>query len=448
MKLFSYQEVGVRWLLEREHAPDPKGGFLCDEMGLGKTIQLVETFRRNRLKSTLVIVPKSIVGQWRLEISKFAPELSVHVFDGPKRVWNTNYEIVLMPYSLIEYIPQSHIWDRIVLDEGHEVRNPKSKMCRRLCDLKSNVRWVVSGTPIFNTVKDFVTLCQFIGISKGKVLRDFDEVHKKFVLRRTRDQTSSLDFKNIELDMYSEEFDLYKEAFEYGQEVLSHANVNSMVALECLLRTRQVMIWPQLYVDGLAKKNNTDSDLYTGRSKKHETLFEMLKTHPDEKSLIFTQFTGESDFLQESLSSQNYPVFRLDGQVENVDRERRIEAFHHAPANAIFLIQIKAGGVGLNLQCASRVYIMAPSWNPATELQAIGRSHRTGQNRTVVVRKFVYKDFTESIPSIEQNIVELQLSKSKICADILKDEKLLCQVPGMSQIKVRTIAKMFRKSKT
>lgn len=446
MGLFSYQEVGVRWLLERERAKEPKGGFLCDEMGLGKTIQLVETFRRNRVPSTLVVVPKSIVGQWRSELAKFGPELKVHVFDGPKRVW-ADAEIVVMPYSLIDDIPPTQTWDRIVLDEGHEVRNPKSKMCRRLCALNAGIRWVVSGTPIFNSVKDFVTLCSFVGISKGSVLRDFESIRRMYVLRRTREETCTLDFQNVELEMYPEERRLYEEAFEQGRETLSHANVNSMVVLECLLRTRQVMIYPQLYIDGLAKKDNKDPELYDGRSRKHEELFEMLKTHSGEKTLVFTQFTGETDYLQEALTAQSYPVFRLDGQVENTERERRIQEFHRAPSNAVFLIQIKAGGVGLNLQCASRVYIMAPSWNPATELQAIGRSHRTGQARKVVVRKLVYKDPSESIPSIEQSIVELQMSKSQVCAEVLRDEKLLRQVPGMSQMKMRTIAKMFRKSK-
>lgn len=447
MGLFSYQEVGVRWLLERERAKEPRGGFLCDEMGLGKTVQLAETFRRNRLAATLVIVPKSIVSQWRSELSRFAPDLSVHVFDGPKRIWSTDKDIVLMPYSLIEDIPTTHTWNRIVLDEGHEVRNPKSKTCRRLCNLKADIRWVVSGTPIFNSVRDFVTLCSFVGISKGSVLRDFETIRRTYVLRRTREETCTLDFQNVELEMYPEERQLYEEAFEHGRETLSHANVNSMVVLECLLRTRQVMICPQLYLDGLAKKNDTETELYTGRSRKHDVLFETLRTHPEEKALVFTQFTGEADALQEALRAQGYPVFRLDGQVENTERERRIQEFHAAPANAVFLIQIKAGGVGLNLQCASRVYIMAPSWNPATELQAIGRSHRTGQCRKVVVRKLVYKDPSESLPSVEQSIVELQMSKSQVCAEVLRDEKLLKQVPGMSQMKLRTIAKMFRKIK-
>jgi SNF2 family DNA or RNA helicase len=113
----------------------------------------------------------------------------------------------------------------------------------------------------------------------------------------------------------------------------------------------------------------------------------------------------------------------------------------------VFLIQIKAGGVGLNLQEASRVYIMAPAWNPATELQAIGRADRTGQKRAVVVKKFIYKNVSDEYPSVEQSIVDLQLTKSRVCADVLADEKLAAQIPGMCQMTLRTIAKMFHSVK-
>jgi SNF2 family DNA or RNA helicase len=443
MPLFKHQIAGVQWLLARERAGSPRGGFLCDEMGLGKTVQLAELFRQNRLGATLVIVPKSIVGQWRTELTRFAPELSVHVFDGPKRAWKTT-DVVLMPYSLIEHVPTDLHWDRIVLDEGHEIRNPKSKMFRMLKNLTTNIRWVVSGTPVFNSMRDFVTLCEFIGISKGTVVRDFISIRNNYVLRRTRDDVDNLDFQNIELDMYPEESDLYMQAFTQGQTVIKGGMTNTMVVLECLLRIRQVMIWPQLYLDGMSIKNDLDTTLYTGRSKKHETLLELLETHPDEKSLVFTQFTGEADHLQRVLTTKGVPVFRLDGSVENHEREKRIEDFRAAAPNAVFLIQIKAGGVGLNLQAASRVYILSPSWNPATELQAIARSHRTGQNNKVVVRKLVYKDISNELPSVEQSIVELQLNKSKVCAEVLRDERLTHQVPSVSNIKLRTIAKIFR----
>jgi SNF2 family DNA or RNA helicase len=294
-------------------------------------------------------------------------------------------------------------------------------------------------------MRDFVTLCSFIGITSGTVAREFDQIRDKYVLRRTKDKTT-MSFENVELDMYPEERDLYIDAFLAGQGFIRDhgSNANTMEMLECLLRIRQVMVWPQTYIDGMAQKNKTDPVRYTGRSKKHETLFGMLQTHPDEKALVFTQFTTETDRLQEFLTFHGFPVFRLDGSVSTEDRVERIEKFKRGPPNSIFLIQIRAGGVGLNLQEASRVYIMSPAWNPATELQAIGRSHRTGQTRHVIIKKFMYKDISDKIPSVEEAVIHLQMSKSKVCAEVLGDERLENQVPGIVRLHRRTIAKIFK----
>lgn len=451
--LFDYQQNGVDWMVARETSGDPRGGFLCDEMGLGKTVQLIETMRRNALGHTLVVVPKSIVAQWTSELDRFAPELAIHVFDGPDRTIPPSdfAGVAIAPYSVVENLENTR-WDRIILDEGHEIRNPKSKRYKHISNIDASVRWVVSGTPIFNSMRDFIALCGFVGISKGTVMRDYEAIRAKYVLRRTKDMVipagqSPLSFENLELEMYPEEHSLYEEAYLAGQGFIREHRgrpINAMEILECLLRIRQVMVWPQLYLDGMAVKNDIEPETYTGRSKKHEMLLKLIRDHPEEKALVFTQFTGETDRIQAMLVHHDFPVFRLDGNVDSAERVVRIEAFRKAESNAVFLIQIRAGGVGLNLQEASRVYITAPAWNPATELQAIGRSHRTGQTRPVVVRKLVYRDVSDEIPSVEESIVNLQVSKSQVCAEILKDQKLLKQVPGVSSMKLRTIAKIFK----
>jgi len=131
------------------------------------------------------------------------------------------------------------------------------------------------------------------------------------------------------------------------------------------------------------QKNGTVPVKWEGRSNKLETLFRLLKEHPDEKSLVFCQFKGEMNYIQSQLDC---PVFRIDGSVPKDERVRQIEGFKKIQGGAVFIIQIKSGGQGLNLQEATRVYITAPSWNPATELQAIGRAHRTGQTQVVHVK--------------------------------------------------------------
>jgi SNF2 family DNA or RNA helicase len=280
-----------------------------------------------------------------------------------------------------------------------------------------------------------------------------DRIRESYVLRRTkidvalhnkRLELPPCDFQNVELEMYPEERVLYKQVFESGQEIVRHVfktgtqNLHQMELLECLLRARQVMTWPQLYLDGIALKEEADPEPWLGRSKKMETLIESIKAHPTEKTLIFTQFMGEMDRIQEILSELKIRAFRIDGSVPKEQREDRITGFKKAEGGAVFIIQIKAGGVGLNLQEATRVYITCPAWNPATELQAIGRAHRTGQARKVVVRRFIYmgEEGVDPLPSVEQSIMQLQEGKAKVCAEVLNDPRLETQVPNVTRTKI------------
>lgn len=462
-----YQHDGLKWLARRECDAAHPGGFLCDEMGLGKTVQLIATMLVNPKPKTLIVVPKSIVGQWCSEIARFAPTLSVHAFDGAKRALPTKVpDVVVAPYSVM---PQrkggpvcallSVAWDRVILDEAHEIRNRKSKMHIACTALQAPIRWVVTGTPVFNSMKDFVALCGFVGIPREVVQGYTDEIRAKYVMRRTKEDVARhnkrlelppCDFQNIELEMYPEERAVYKEVFEKGQAIVSHVfktgtqALHQMELLECLLRTRQVMTWPQLYIDGIALKEESDPEPWLGRSRKHETLMAEIAAHPTEKALVFTQFMGEMDRIQELLGERSIPTFRIDGSVTKEQRDARIKGFKAGPANSVFLIQIKAGGVGLNLQEATRVYITTPSWNPATELQAIGRAHRTGQTRRVFVRRLIYSG-EETLPSVEQSIMHLQEAKAKVCAEVLNDPRLETLVPNVTRTKItiHTLKKIF-----
>ena len=453
-----YQHEGLKWLVRRECDAVRSGGFLCDEMGLGKTVQLIATMLVNPKPRTLIIVPKSIVGQWCAELARFAPNLTVCSFDGAKRALPTTLpEVVVAPYSIMPQRTGSPIcplvgveWDRVILDEAHEIRNRKSKVHIACQSLRAPIRWVVTGTPVFNSMKDFVALCGFIGIPREAVQGYTDEIRAKYVLRRTKTDVARhnarlalppCDFQNIELEMYPEEREMYREVFERGQAIVRHVfrtgtqALHQMELLECLLRTRQVMTWPQLYIDGLALKEESDPEPWLGRSRKHETLMTEIAAHPKEKALIFTQFMGEMDRIQELLTEALTPVFRIDGSVPKEARDARLKAFRTAPPNSVFLIQIKAGGVGLNLQEATRVYITTPSWNPATELQAIGRAHRTGQTGRVTVRRLIYSG-EEALPSVEQSIMHLQESKAKVCAEVLNDPRLETCIPNVTRTKI------------
>jgi SNF2 family DNA or RNA helicase len=457
-----YQRDGVRWMLGMEgQTSGPKGGFLCDEMGLGKTVQLISVMLGNPRDRTLIIVPKSIITQWRDELNKFAPQVSVHMYDGPNRTINEHAKVTIAPYTLLSDTTPLHrvSWDRVILDEAHEIRNKQSKTFKSVCELRTDIKWLVTGTPVFNSMNDFVNLCTFLGVPKNFVQGRTKEIKDIYILRRTKEDLAKINdrltlppchFENVELDMFPEEKALYEcvflEAQGIIQEAFRHAqslNSKNMVILECLLRARQCMIWPQMYLNGIAAQNESKPEVWKGRSNKMETLFRLLKEHPTEKSLVFCQFRGEMNYIQSQLDC---PVFRIDGSVSRDERVRQIEGFKRVEGGAVFIIQIKSGGQGLNLQEATRVYITAPAWNPATELQAIGRSHRTGQTQTVHVKKLVYKECNRFI-SVEEEMMALQGHKSLVCSEVLNDERVKTQIPvnrTSAKISILDIKKIFR----
>lgn len=468
-RLFApYQREGTLWMLTMESQESgPMGGMLMDDPGLGKTIQLIATMLGNPKPRTLIIVPKSIITQWSEEIKRFAPNLTINIFDGPDRRIR-EADVTLAPYTLLTTKGEKadvktplHMiqWDRVVLDEAHEIRNKKSKLFKSVCRLQTQIKWIVTGTPVFNSMEDFVSLCTFLGLSKIVVQGMTNKIKDIYILRRTKEDLAQINerlrlppchFENVELEMFPDEKQLYEIVFLEAQETIQDAfrnaqslNAKNMIILECLLRARQAMIWPAMYLEGIAKQNGTKAEKWVGRSNKMETLFRMIDGHPDEKSLIFCQFRGEMNYIQ---SQMKCPVFRIDGSVPKEERVKQIEGFKKIQGGAVFIIQIRSGGQGLNLQEATRVYITAPSWNPATELQAIGRAHRTGQTKPVYVKKLIYKECPRFV-SVEEEILALQGHKSLVCSKVLNDERIENQIPvnrTSDKISILDIKKIFK----
>ena len=463
-----YQRDGVRWMLGMENQKSgPRGGILADEMGLGKSVQLIATMLGNPKPRTLLIVPKSIVTQWVEEIKRFAPKLTINVFDGPDRKIEFA-DITIAPYTLTvvkggkpdDTTPLHHVhWDRIILDEAHEIRNKSSKLFKSVYRLDADIKWLVTGTTVFNSMNDFVSLCMFLGIPKSVAQGMTKQVKDTYILRRTKEDLAQINerlrlppchFENVELEMYPVEKQLYGVVFQNSQDVIRDAfrnaqslNAKNMVILECLLRARQCMIWPQMYLDGIAKQDGIEAEKLVDNTCKMDTLFRLIKEHPKEKTIIFCQFVGEMNYIQKNLDC---PVLRIDGSVHKDERANQITQFKNTQSGAVFIIQIKSGGVGLNLQEATRVYITSPSWNPATELQAICRSHRTGQTRTVYVKKLIYKELPDFV-SVEEEMMALQGHKSIVCSRVLNDERIEKQIPvnrTSEKISILDIKKIFK----
>lgn len=348
-----HQEYGVKWMLYHEIKREfpYKGGFLCDEMGLGKTIQTISVILGNPVKRTLIVVPKTIVEQWVNEFYKFAPQLKICVYDKHKPI--PECDVLISSYSSVlkrgekkdfkTGIHQIH-WDRLVLDEAHEIRNRQTKLYFSLNSLNTDIRWLLTGTPVFNSTEDFISLLMFIGFSKIIIQTSYEKLKELYILRRTKDCISlpTCVFDNVELDMYEEERLFYQDVFKESKEFIKNVfrnttniNMKNMELLECLLRARQCMIWPQLYLNGISKKYEIERTTWTGKSKKMETLLNMVKEHPDEKTLIFCQFVDEMNHIQEMLS--DYDIFRLDGSTNKHLREETIKMFKNLKKNPFSL---------------------------------------------------------------------------------------------------------------
>lgn len=392
-----YQVYGVTWMMKKESLG---GGFLCDEMGLGKTIQMLKLIDLNG-GNTLIVAPKSVVHQWENEI----------VLRNIKDCAVTTYQ------KAVNFTGTK--WRRIILDEAHEVRNKNTKTHKRIKCIHADIHWLVTGTPVFNSMTDFVGLCSFIGVGQMYVQRDSESIRSDRVLRRTKadlreQQLPACHIDTIDIPMSDEEENIYVNTYARNAiRAKTMTKQDSMLLLEMFLRLRQLMIWPPMVPDVEYSSQSTA---------KMDRLLSLLQEHPDEKALIFTQFHAESNHIYTVLSGMGFPVFRIDGSVDEEGRVSQIAKFRRASTRAVFLIQIKAGGQGLNLQEASRVYIIGPAWNPATELQAIARSHRSGQTREVFVKRLVYT--CTVVPSIEESIQELQNHKMVITSEVLKDPRL------------------------
>ena len=469
-----YQRKGVAWMLHKELLG--KGGMLCDEMGLGKTAQTIATMLGNPKDKTLIVAPKSVIYQWVEEIERFAPQLSQYValYDGHGRhdVDLTKDKLIIVaPYSLIinrktpEAFTRLHTvdWGRVVLDEGHEIRNQSSKTHKAAMAFRATHKWIITGTPVFNSMKDFVALCSFLGIPKSKA-QDCEFTVAEYVLRRTKEDVAAhnerlrlppCEIETIELDMSPEERVVYTNVFEESADIVREIfrNTENLAAgmmniLECLLRCRQCMVHPQLYYDGVATKDDGELQVYEGPSVKLDKLCEFIKCHPSEKSLVFCQFISEMDMIQERIHDLGINTYRIDGSVVSEERQEKINTFKADKTGCVFIIQIKAGGVGLNLQEATRVYITGPAWNPATELQAIARSHRTGQTQKVFVKKLIYTG-DDDVSSIEQSILQLQETKSEVTAKVLRDERLKTAIPFANRkgIDIKSLKYIFSRKK-
>ena len=438
-----YQQQGLNWLqFLRQHQ---LAGILADDMGLGKTLQtlahiLTEKEAGRLTHPALIVAPVSLLGNWQREAARFCPSLRTHIHHGLLRHGAaqdlSGFDIVLTPYSLLHRDRDLWLatdWHLLVLDEAQNIKNANTHAAQTVGDIPSRHRLCLSGTPMENHLGELWSLFHFLmpgflGSQKrfGVLFRNpierqgnsekMDQLRKRitpFMLRRTKDVVASELPPKIEtlmpVPLQGKQADLY-ETIRLGMEKTVRDALNAqglaksqITILDALLKLRQVCCDPRLLKLGAASQ--------VQQSAKLQQLLDMLPEMVAEgrKILLFSQFTQMLGLIEQELPRLGIPWVKLTGQSKN--RDAIIDRFTSGEV-PLFLISLKAGGVGLNLPQADTVIHYDPWWNPAVENQATDRAHRIGQTQSVWVLKLVAQG------TIEERMLALQERKAQLAQDM------------------------------
>ncbi|TAF15990.1 MAG: helicase SNF2 [Alphaproteobacteria bacterium] len=432
-----YQQEGLSWMqFLRSY---DLAGILADDMGLGKTVQLLAHIATEKAEGRLthpflILAPTSLMGNWRREAQKFAPSLSVLVSHGSERKEQfdriAEHDIVLTTYPLLPRDKDTllqHHFHTIVLDEAQTIKNARAKITQIALQLKSQHRLCLTGTPLENHLGELWSLFNFLlpgylgdtrtftslfrnPIEKEKDREKSLSLSRKvqpFILRRTKqDVATELPPKTETLriiELEGDQRDLYETIrtamHEKVQAEIATKGLNKshIIVLDALLKLRQTCCDPSLLSSVEAAKKVKESA-------KRTALLEMLIPMVEEgrKILLFSQFTSMLDIIIKDLKAHAIPYVTITGKTK--DRETPIKQFQEGDV-PLFLISLKAGGVGLNLTAADTVIHYDPWWNPAAEMQATDRAYRIGQDKPV----FVYKLITAN--TVEEKILHMQEHK-------------------------------------
>ncbi|HBG88208.1 MAG TPA: SNF family helicase [Marinilabiliaceae bacterium] len=455
-----YQIEGYEWLnFLKENG---YGGILADDMGLGKTLQTISLLqkiyqgddrakglREGMIEPSLIVMPTSLIHNWQSELNKFAPALRVYNYTGGNRlkskdIWKVfnHYHVVLTSYGVlrndIELLGNCS-FHYFILDESQYVKNPGSKIYAAVKTINSKYRLTLTGTPIENSLVDL--WAQMNLVNKGllgslaffkrsfilPITRQNDQEKEQrlqrliqpFLLRRTKEKVAGdlppIMEQTLYCDMTPEQESFYEREKSGVRNSIAQifegksSGQNKMIALEALTKLRQIANHP-LMID----------KTYTGSSGKFEQIIDNLENIIAEghNVLVFSSFTKDLELLETVLKERKLQYSMLTGKTK--ERERVIKEFNNKAS--VFLISLKAGGVGLNLTKADYVFMLNPWWNPAAEAQAISRAHRIGQTKSVFVYRFL------SSGTIEEKIAKLQQEKSELADTFINSNNPLSEL--------------------
>ena len=430
-----YQVEGALWMLDRAHRQD--AGLLADEMGLGKTVQSLAMLEAMP-GPHLIVCPSSLVWNWRSEAQKFTPSLRVLCIEGPQRVGLfariAEHDIIITSYALLRRdvdLYSSMTFSTAILDEAQHVKNPDSQSARAVRTIRARARFILTGTPLENAIRDLWSLFAFLLPGYLGSAKDFQDRYEKplaesgcaeiksrltrriapYMLRRRKaDILKELPDKLeqiIEVEMTSSQKSAYTQL-----QIAARANVDAlreqpgaarMQVLTALLRLRQAAC--DLRLLGIDSEEP---------SAKLDALSELLNEASDggHRTLVFSQFTSMLDLIAAKFETEGRTFCRLDGATR--DRQSVVNRFQTDPNISVFLISLKAGGVGLNLTAADTVIHFDPWWNPAVEAQATDRAHRIGQTKVVTTIKLIARE------TVEARVLAMQLRKKTLLSDLLE----------------------------
>ena len=426
-QLRDYQKKGIQWLQMLHHYGF--GGILADDMGLGKTLQAI-AFLSSQLQENsrvLILAPSGLIYNWADEFQKFAPNLDVVVVHGLKPYRETilaeKHQIYVTSYATFRQdseIYQDLSFDFLFLDEAQVMKNAQTKIAKTLRKFVVPSVFALSGTPIENNIGELWSIFQIVlpGLLPAK--KDFMKLPaervaqfiKPFVMRRKKEEVLTELPDLIEV-VYKNELEdqqkaIYLAQLQQMQERIEHVTAaefqrNRVEILTGLMRLRQICDTPALFMED-----------YKGDSGKLDSLRDLLSqiAEGNHRVLIFSQFRGMLDRIEEELPQLGLTSFKVTGSTPSQDRQEMTKAFNQGECD-VFLISLKAGGVGLNLTGADTVILVDLWWNPAVESQAIGRAHRMGQKQAVEVYRLVTRG------TIEEKIQELQEQKRNLVSEVL-----------------------------
>lgn len=444
-ELRPYQKFGYNWLKTLEHLG--LGGILGDEMGLGKTLQAITFMLSNKGKKSLVVAPTSLIYNWKEEFLKFAPSLRVEVLNEGKEKRELllkdreNIDVVITTYNLLKRDLEEYkkiSFDYCFIDEAQAIKNPDSQNSEAVKEIKANLKFALSGTPMENSLMELWSIFDFIMPGylydrkrftsryykkmneSEEVLEEIHNLINPFILRRKKkDVIKELPDKIEKMLLVDLEENQKKVYSVYAKNALSivekkqdseEFNKSKIEILSYITKLRQLALDPSVVLND-----------YKGKSAKIEALIEILNQGIEEghKILVFSQFTSILKNISLRLNGEKIKFSYLDGSVSSKKRMDMVKEFNEGD-NSVFLISLKAGGTGLNLTSADIVVHFDPWWNPAVESQATDRAHRIGQKNVVEVIKLISKG------TIEEKVVALQEEKKALISKVIEEGEACC----------------------